>query len=124
LSADFTLALKILTPEGLLLEADQLTEVIVPLADGGTIGIRAKHAALIAETVDGPVRFLKPGSDNEIALLAGVLQIREDTVSILTAGSLEEESPPVSQDQTITYTRLVQTLIASLENEQTVEEVV
>jgi F0F1-type ATP synthase epsilon subunit len=124
LSANSELTLEILTPEGLLLEADQLTEVIVPLADGGTIGIRPKHAPLIAETVDGPVRYLKIGSDEEIALLAGVLQIRKDTVSIMTAGSLEEESPPVSQDQTLTYNRLVQTLVASLENENTEEEVV
>ncbi|MDY6873480.1 MAG: hypothetical protein SVR81_05880 [Chloroflexota bacterium] len=122
MSAGPELTLQILTPEGLLLEADQLWEVIVPLADGGTIGIRPKHAPLIAETVDGSVRFLSANADEEISLLAGVLQIRNNTVTVLTAGSAEGASGPENQDQTLTYNRLVQTLAASLENKQPVEE--
>lgn len=122
MSAGPELTLQILTPEGLLLEADQLWEVIVPLADGGTIGIRPKHAPLIAETVDGSVRFLSANADEEISLLAGVLQIRNNTVTVLTAGSAEGASGLENQDQTLTYNRLVQTLAASLENEQPVEE--
>lgn len=116
------LTLQVLTPEGLLLEADHLREVIVPLSDGGTIGIRPKHAPLIAETVDGPVRFLGTHAAEAIALMAGVLQVRDNVVSILTAGTLDADLPPVVQDQDMAYTRLIQTLAASLERDETVGE--
>ncbi|MCB2202732.1 hypothetical protein KQH56_01870 [bacterium] len=122
MSATQELTLHILTPEGLLMEANHLREVIVPLADGGTIGIRPKHAPLIAETVDGPVRFLSIIGDKEISLLAGVLQIRDNLVSIMTAGSTEDAESLLNQDQTVTYNRLVQTLAASIENEQPMDE--
>lgn len=115
------LRLRILTPEGLLLEAAQLREVIAPLADGGTIGIRPKHAPLIAETVDGPVRYLHADSSEEIALLAGVLQVRENLVSILTAGVLEADSFEEEQDLGLVFTRLIETLTGSMENEQDME---
>ena len=55
------LTLKILTPDGQVLEADHLIEVVVPLADGGTIGIRPQHAPLIAETVTGTVQLVREG---------------------------------------------------------------
>lgn len=83
------LTLRILTPDGQVLEADHLQEVIVPLADGGTIGIRPKHAPLIAETVTGIVSLMKPGETAEIELFAGLLTVRDNIVTILTTGEVE-----------------------------------
>lgn len=122
MSAGAELTLQVLTPEGLLLEANHLLEVVVPLADGGPIGIRPKHAPVIAETVDGPVRFLRAAAAEEISLLAGVLQVRDNIVTILTAGTSNADVLPVDQGQHITYTRLIQTLAASLADEQPLEE--
>ena len=63
-----SLTLRILSPEGTILKVDEAASINVPLVDGGGIGIRPGHAALIAETVEGPVHYLtsagkKPNSD-------------------------------------------------------------
>jgi F0F1-type ATP synthase epsilon subunit len=85
------LTLRILAPDGQVLEAERLKEVVVPLADGGTIGIRPQHAPLIAETVTGTVRIVREGETGEVQLIGGLLSIRDNIVTILTAGDTEEQ---------------------------------
>ena len=100
------LTLKILTPDGQVLEADHLIEVVVPLADGGTIGIRPKHAPLIAETVTGAVQLVREGETAEVQLMGGLLSIRANIVTILTAGDIEDqetdEAAPADPYQALT----------------------
>jgi len=112
------LHLKILTPEGIILETDALTGVNVPLADGLPIGIRPGHAPLIAETVEGSVRYRTPNSEAAIELHAGVLEIRENDIIILTAGKVSTTPPEVSKQPEKAYDRLMQTLIDKLLPEQ------
>jgi F0F1-type ATP synthase epsilon subunit len=107
------LTLRILSPDGQVLEASQLQEVVVPLADGGPIGIRPKHAPLIAETVAGKVKILKPGESTEVELFSGLLTVRDNIVTILTTGEVEE-----TNTQVYTATEAIDQLTETLEKER------
>jgi len=113
-----SLTLIVLTPEGILLKAEQLYAVSVPLVDGGTIGIRPSHAALIAETTQGKIVFRQLESSNSITLHTGILDIRKDVVTILTSGEVSATSQEGFQPTDTEYYRLMQTLINRLYPEQ------
>ncbi|QRN83637.1 hypothetical protein JR338_02460 [Chloroflexota bacterium] len=83
------LTLRVLSPDGPSLEVEHLLEVVVPLADGGPIGIRPKHAPLIAETIRGTIQYQTEEKPFEVELLAGILSIRDNIVTILSAGETE-----------------------------------
>ena len=103
------LTLRVLSPDGPLLEADRLLEVLIPLVDGGPIGIRPRHASLIAETVSGPIRYQTETELFEVELMAGILSIRDNVVTILSAGEMTEaETSPESTSDP--HTKLAQTL--------------
>lgn len=105
------LSLKVLTPESTLLEVDQVTSVIVPLSDGGTIGIKPNHGPLIAETSTGFVSYQTETGQSRISLHPGVLDIRNNMVVILTPGEITESSELVSEPAVIELDRLMKTLI-------------
>ncbi|MBG0771474.1 MAG: hypothetical protein H0S82_07175 [Anaerolineaceae bacterium] len=107
------LTLRVLSPDGQSVEADHLLEIIVPLADGGTIGIRPKHAALIAETISGPVQYQTNGEVFKVDILAGILSIRDNLVTILSAG-IAEEANNVVESPADPFDELAQ----ALENER------
>lgn len=111
------LTLTIYSPERKILEESRLESVIVPLADGGTIGIRPGHAPLIAETVQGPVRFQKMDVQDSLELYPGVLDIRDNAVTILTAGATAEENDPTEQYPSLSFDRLMRTLLDSLSDD-------
>lgn len=112
------LHLKILTPQGIILERDALTGVNVPLADGLPIGIRPGHAPLIAETAQGRIRYRTTTSEADIELHAGVLEVRQNDIMILTAGKVSETPPEISTQPEKAFDRLMQTLIDKLVPEQ------
>jgi F-type H+-transporting ATPase subunit epsilon len=112
------LELRVLTPEGAILESAHLTAVNVPLVDGGTIGIRPGHAPLIAETVKGPVTYRTSEGEEHIQLFAGVLDIRLNTVTILTAGEILDAQRVVAQASETEFNRLMQTLVKKLYPDQ------
>jgi len=108
------LHLKILTPDGIILERNALTAVNVPLADGLPIGIRPGHAPLIAETVEGSVKYRTSTSEAEVELHAGVLEVRKNVIMILTAGKVSTTPPEISTQPEKEFDRLMQTLIDKL----------
>ena len=112
---DSKLSLKVLSPEGAIIEIDNLTAVNVPLADGGSIGVREGHAPLIAETIRGTVRYRTEQNEDEVKLHAGVLDIRNNIVTIITTGEDKEISPEGEQPSTTPYDRLMQTLIKTIQ---------
>lgn len=116
------LSLRVISPEGLFFEADLLQEVVVPLADGGSIGIRPKHAPLIAETITGPIWYQTRTGKENIDLLAGILEIRDNVVTILTAGRDEESEDGFSLGPEGEYDRLIQTLVNDLPVDDVTEE--
>lgn len=104
------LSLKVLSPEGTLLEVHGLIAINVPLADGGAIGVRPGHAPLIAETTQGSVRYRDETEDHEIEILPGVLDISENVVTILTAGKVSEAALDPTNLPNSEFTRLIQNL--------------
>ena len=117
------LSLKILTPEGILHKIDNLNTIIAPLADGFPLGIKPRHAPLIAETVQGTIKYRSHYREDSIELHPGVLDIRNNEVVILTAGETsevpEETTPEVERE----YNRLMQTLLQRMvpENERKID---
>jgi len=105
------LTLKIITPEGIIFEKDNLNSINVLLSDHSPIGIRPGHAPLIAETKQGFLRYRDEDLEDKLELYSGVLEIRNNQVTILTAGKVDKtivqnEDSPISK-----FDRLMQTLI-------------
>lgn len=109
------LTLRILSPDGISIEKTDLTSVSVPLADGGWIGIKPGHTPLIAETVRGAIRFLSELGEDSIEVHPGVLDIRDNTVIILTAGNVSEEAGYVAEPTQMGLDRLMQTLVNKIQ---------
>lgn len=87
--------LLVVTPESRLLERENLTWMRASLVDG-EIGILARHAPLLAETVDGALRYGNAEETHAIRLYAGILKVSRDGVTVFTSGLLEaaEDEPP------------------------------
>lgn len=113
------LSLKILSPEETVFEIDQLTAVNIPLTNGVPIGVRPGHAPLIAETAKGKVRYRSANGEQNIELYGGVLDIRNNIITILTAGEIKETPTELAQPIEIEYERLMQTLIKKLASDET-----
>ena len=116
------LTLKVLTPEGIVLTKEDLDAVNIPLADGCPIGVRPGHTPLIAETVKGAIHYRSINQENEIHLHAGVLEIREDVIMLLTAGEIEKIPEALGEPVLTEYDRLMQTLIRQIQKEDQGEQ--
>jgi F0F1-type ATP synthase epsilon subunit len=77
--------LRAATAEEVWLDVPQVTWVRLPLADGGSIGIRPGHAPLLAETVAGTLRYGTESSENGIGIDRGILQVHEHGVDIFAS---------------------------------------
>lgn len=119
MSSSDWLLLQVLTPEGEIFRKENLTAVRIPLADGGSMGIRLGHAPLTGETTRGAVRFRTEEGHDEIELLPGVVDIRNNTVIILTAGEVNQSQPQATDPEETEFDRLMFTLVRTLvpENE-------
>jgi F0F1-type ATP synthase epsilon subunit len=84
--------LLVLTPVQTLIEATGVAWAQVQLADGGAIGIYPGHAPLLAETVDGPLRYADESGEHSLDLLAGILSTNLEGATVLTGGVLEAGS--------------------------------
>ncbi len=80
------LRLTVLTPARTLLDAGNVAWVQARLADGGGIGVYPGHAPLLAETVTAPLRYADPAGEHTVDLEAGILEIRQGSVTVLTNG--------------------------------------
>ena len=105
------LTLKIITPQGVLLERDGLLSVNLPLGNQFPIGIRPGHAPLIAETAQGIIKFRSSEVEDQIEIYAGVLKIRNNLITILTSGKVNQEKDDSVPKEMVTYERLMKTLI-------------
>jgi F0F1-type ATP synthase epsilon subunit len=117
MNASEKLIFKVLTPEGLIYKEEDLSSINVPLADGCPIGIRPGHAPLVAETVKGYVCIRSAKKEEKIYLHAGVLDIRDNQVILLTAGEVEKTPDSIAEPVPTEYNRLMQTLIHQIQLE-------
>ena len=119
------LNLRIFSPDGISIEKTELTSISVPLADHGWIGIKPGHAPLIAETVRGAVRFQSELGEDSIEIHPGVLEIKDNTVIILTAGKVTKQTDFVAEPAQMDFERLMQTLVSKIhpdEETDTIQE--
>lgn len=82
------LSLNILTADGAILQKENLEAVNVLLTDELPLGIRPGHAPLIAETKTGPIVYRTSKSEQKIEIHAGIMNIRDNIVTILTPGEV------------------------------------
>ncbi len=116
------LTLRVISPERIILEKEGLNAVNIPLADGYPIGIRPGHAPLIAETIKGIVQYRTNQQENEIHLHAGVMNLRENIINVLTAGEVDKTPESLAESVPTEFDRLMQTLIHQVYPEEQHEE--
>ena len=110
------LRLTVLTPAETPLNVGEVAWVQARLADGGGIGIYPGHAPLLAETVTALLRYADPSGEHILDLEAGILQVDDNSVTILTSGLAETSE--VSDGTR--FDRLARELLTTLQG-QTVE---
>ncbi|HEY5998934.1 MAG TPA: ATP synthase F1 subunit epsilon [bacterium] len=83
------LALKVLTPEGSVVEGD-VFEVTLPGSEG-ELGVLPAHAALLTQIVPGALAYRAPEGPGVIALGKGVAEVRDDRVIVLVEQAVAAE---------------------------------
>jgi F0F1-type ATP synthase epsilon subunit len=91
------LHLRVLTPEQILLDADNVRWVQAKLADGAGIGIWPGHGPLLAETVHAPLRYADERGEHALALQAGVLRVAHGQVTVYTTAALDGAGQSIAQ---------------------------
>ena len=83
------LVLKVLTPEGSILEGD-VFEVTLPGSEG-ELGVLPAHAALLTKIIPGALAYRAPEGQGTIAVSRGVAEIRDDQVIVLVERAVPAE---------------------------------
>lgn len=83
------LVLKVLTPEGSVLEGD-VSEVTLPGSEG-ELGVLPAHAALLTKIIPGALAYRAPEGQGVIALGRGVAEVRDDRVIVLVERAVPAE---------------------------------
>ena len=84
-----TLRLEIVTPETKAYSED-VTMVTLPGSEG-ELGVYPKHVPLLTTLKPGELRVLKDGRETFLAVGEGFVEIKADSVSVLTDMALESE---------------------------------
>ena len=84
------LVLKVLTPEGSVLEGD-VSEVTLPGSEG-ELGVLPAHAALLTKIIPGALSYRSPEGQGTIVVGRGVAEVRDDRVIVLV-----ERAVPIEQ---------------------------
>jgi len=83
------LMLKVLTPEGSVLEGD-VSEVTLPGSEG-ELGVLPAHAALLTKIIPGALAYRAPDGQGIIAVGRGVAEVRDDRVIVLVESAVPAE---------------------------------
>lgn len=111
------LSLKIITPEGLILEMTDLTAINVNLANDNPIGIHPGHAPLLAGTKQGTLKIRSANGSDSIELREGVLKVRNNQIIILTSSTITDANLKPSQPDQNEFQRLMNTLVNQFSGE-------
>jgi F-type H+-transporting ATPase subunit epsilon len=84
-----TLKLEIVTPEAKIYSED-VTMVTLPGSEG-ELGIYPKHVPLLTTLKPGELRIVQNGRETALAVGEGFVEIKTDSVSVLTDMALEAE---------------------------------
>ena len=88
------LLLKVLTPEGSVLEGD-VFEVTLPGSEG-ELGVLPAHAALLTKIIPGALAYRAPDGQGTIAVGRGVAEVRDDRVIVLVERAIPAEEIDVA----------------------------
>ena len=83
------LMLKVLTPEGSVLEGD-VSEVTIPGSEG-ELGVLPAHAALLTKIIPGALSYRAPDGQGVIVVGRGVAEVRDDRVIVLVERAVPAE---------------------------------
>jgi F-type H+-transporting ATPase subunit epsilon len=84
-----TLRLEIVTPETTAYSED--VEMVTIPGSEGELGVYPKHVPLLTMLRPGELRVLKDGRETALAVGEGFVEIKGDSVSVLTDMALESE---------------------------------
>ncbi len=90
-----TLKLKVVTPESLIFEDD--VEEVYLFTPNGEIGILPHHVNLMSQITAGELRIKKSGKVTHMATGGGMLQMVDNTLSVLT--DLAEEASEINEKE-------------------------
>ena len=107
------LRLVVLTPSETVVAVEEIQWVHVNLAGAKALTIWPGHAPLLAETSTDALRYADAAGTHTIDLPAGVLQVRESTVTLFLTGTLGEQ--PWPKDKEEHFERLAETMLAQKE---------
>jgi len=75
--------LKVITPERVVLDEDNVTEVYAKAVDG-EVGILPRHIPLVTPLEISTLRYVQNGQKQTIAVMGGLLQTDGQSISILS----------------------------------------
>jgi F0F1-type ATP synthase epsilon subunit len=94
-----SLRLIVLTPSETVVEAEQVEWIHVKLAGAKALTVWPGHAALLAETASEALQYADGSGTRSVDLPAGVLQVRENTVTLFLAGTLGDQPQPEEEGE-------------------------
>ena len=114
------LVLKVLTPEGSILEGD-VSEVTLPGSEG-ELGVLPAHAALLTKIIPGALAYRAPEGQGTIALGRGVAEVRDDRVIVLVERAVPSEEIDVSAVEALRKKLIVEREVGAI-NAERIEEI-
>ena len=109
--------LKILSPEGQVF-SDNVDEVQLP-SSNGEISILTHHVPLFAKLIEGTITIKKAGKETIIAILGGFLEVRHNSVTVLSDYAVKADS--IQAARSLEAKKLAEEI---LKNKQTTAELI
>jgi F-type H+-transporting ATPase subunit epsilon len=111
-----TLKLEIVTPERKIYSED--VDMVTLPGSEGELGVYPKHVPLLTTLKPGELRVMQKGRETAMAIGEGFVEIKTDSVSVLTDMALEAEKIDISAAEAA-----VERAQAAMKEDQTPEQV-
>jgi F-type H+-transporting ATPase subunit epsilon len=111
-----TLKLEIVTPERKIYSED--VDMVTLPGSEGELGVYPKHVPLLTTLKPGELRVMQNGRETAMAIGEGFVEIKADSVSVLTDMALEAEKIDISAAEAA-----VESAKAAMKEDQTPEQV-
>jgi F-type H+-transporting ATPase subunit epsilon len=111
-----TLRLEIVTPERKIYSED--VDMVTLPGSEGELGVYPKHVPLLTTLKPGELRVMQNGRETAMAIGEGFVEIKADSVSVLTDMALEAEKIDISAAEAA-----VERAKAAMKEDQTPEQV-
>ena len=111
-----TLKLEIVTPERKIYSED--VDMVTLPGSEGELGVYPKHVPLLTTLKPGELRIMQNGRETAMAIGEGFVEIKTDSVSVLTDMALEAEKIDISAAEAA-----VERAKAAMKEDQTPEQV-